>query len=474
MRRTLRPRWNKYLQRAAEVESAKAGVVGAFPSATQTAFLLLEHVENILFGGAAGGGKSSGMLGAALQYADEPGYNAVVFRQKLVDLELPDGLIPRSHEWLTGTDAHWNGSKREWTFPAGNVLRFGYLQHRNDVYNWQGAAAHFYGFEEAGQIDPWCMDYVKSRARRPKVSTIPIRFRYTANPGGIAHEYLYKNFVAMNGVGGYLFVPSLARDNPGLDVRDYLARLEAMTDPVLRKQLKDGDWTAVDRSNALVKEWTKELAALQTRQDARPQWYTPYLAGDIGSRDLTVWLLGYWDFPTATLHVVAELVLRDPSTDDIGTGLEKLTKDTFPGMEIRGFSDVDYRLIKDLRAYGIKLQATAKDDALGARNLTRSWIGKGRIVVSPNCPVLLKTLESGVWNNLRTDYVRTEETGHADPWDTLVYMVRNVATGLNPEPPKDDKPDRPSWLEQQQRPGAPRPVPAGLQAFADAHKKRRK
>jgi len=76
-------------------------------TAKQTAFLLLPHLE-AFYGGAAGGGKSFALLMAALQYADIPGYAAILFRRTYSDLALPGALMDVAANWLRGTDARWH------------------------------------------------------------------------------------------------------------------------------------------------------------------------------------------------------------------------------------------------------------------------------------------------------------------------------------------------------------------------------
>ena len=58
------------------------------PSINQKVFLRTNSLE-ALFGGAAGGGKSSALLMSALQYVDVPGYSAILFRRTFADLSLP-------------------------------------------------------------------------------------------------------------------------------------------------------------------------------------------------------------------------------------------------------------------------------------------------------------------------------------------------------------------------------------------------
>lgn len=101
------------------------------PTPRQEAFLRLRQLE-VLFGGAAGGGKSIALLIAALQYGDVPGYHALLLRPSLTEFELPGGLIEIAHDWLASSKAQWSGEGRTWRFPGpgrtgsgGASLRFG-------------------------------------------------------------------------------------------------------------------------------------------------------------------------------------------------------------------------------------------------------------------------------------------------------------------------------------------------------------
>jgi hypothetical protein len=120
------------------------------PSPHQAAFLLVPHRE-AFYGGAAGGGKSIALLMGALQYVEHPGYNALILRKTFADLNQPEALIDISKEWLSNTDAKWNSSEHQWTFPSGAVLKFGHLEHEDDKLKYQGAAYHFVGFDELTQ-----------------------------------------------------------------------------------------------------------------------------------------------------------------------------------------------------------------------------------------------------------------------------------------------------------------------------------
>ena len=121
----------------------------------QTAFLLVPNKE-VLYGGAAGGGKSWGLLGAASQYLDVPGYSALILRQTYKDLALPDALMDVAYQWWGNTAAKYNSKIYTWRFPtegADATLNFGYLETENHKYQYQGAAFHFVGFDELTQFE---------------------------------------------------------------------------------------------------------------------------------------------------------------------------------------------------------------------------------------------------------------------------------------------------------------------------------
>jgi hypothetical protein len=117
------------------------------PTFKQMAFLILPQIE-ALYGGQPAGGKSDALLMGALQYADVPGYAALLLRRTYADLSLPGALMDRAHSWLGGTDARWHEQSKTWTFPSGATLNFGYLETENDKYRYRGPEFQFIGFDE--------------------------------------------------------------------------------------------------------------------------------------------------------------------------------------------------------------------------------------------------------------------------------------------------------------------------------------
>lgn len=210
------------------------------PTDKQAFFLLHDHVPEILFGGAAGGGKSDALLMAALQYVHVPGYAALLLRRTYPDLALPGAIMDRAHEWLQGTDAQWHEKEKTWVFPSGATLTFGYLDGPRDHFRYQGAEFQFIGFDELTQFKEQQYLYLHSRLRRLAELDVPIRMRAASNPGDIGHEWVKARFVVSTDPSR-MFIPATLDDNPYLDRETYIESLQKL-DPVTREQLLAGNW----------------------------------------------------------------------------------------------------------------------------------------------------------------------------------------------------------------------------------------
>lgn len=211
------------------------------PSLTQKVFLRTYALE-ALFGGAAGGGKSSALLMAAMQYVDVPGYSAILFRRTFADLSLPGALMDRFKDWIAPhDDIHWNANSYVATFPSGARISFGYLNNQNDYLRYKGSEFQFIGMDEVTEIRESDYRYLFSRLRRPAngpLSQVPLRMRAASNP---APNWVRQRFIVEGLSSNRIFVPSKLTDNPGIDAESYRQALSAL-DPVERRRLEEGDW----------------------------------------------------------------------------------------------------------------------------------------------------------------------------------------------------------------------------------------
>lgn len=246
--------WNKVLQYLKPKEPLYCPEEA---SITQNVFLRTYSIE-ALFGGAAGGGKSSALLMAALQYVDVPGYSAILFRKTYADLALPGALMDRFRSWISNYDeVHWNNNTYVATFPSGARISFGYLNNTNDYLRYKGSEFQFIGMDEVTEIRESDYRYLFSRLRRPAsgpLSEVPLRMRAASNP---APNWVRQRFIVEGKDHERIFVPSKLTDNPGIDADSYRQALSAL-DPIERRRLEMGDWwattlgTLFDRTNFIV------------------------------------------------------------------------------------------------------------------------------------------------------------------------------------------------------------------------------
>lgn len=142
------------------------------PHPPQQAFLLLSFIAEVFYGGAAGGGKSDAGLMGSLQFADVPGYSALIIRRSYSDLALPGAIMSRAEEWLTGTGAVKKDKGKLWEFPTNDprrpaTLQFGYANTHADVFRYQGAEFQSIFVDELTHFEERTYRYLFSRLRGP-------------------------------------------------------------------------------------------------------------------------------------------------------------------------------------------------------------------------------------------------------------------------------------------------------------------
>lgn len=253
------------------------------PTPKQRAFLLMNDTKEILYGGAAGGGKSVAQLMGALQFVDIPGYSAILFRKTYADLSLPGALIDMSKQWLMpfvrSGEIRWSEKDKRYDFPSGASLSFGYLESDNDCYRYQGAEFQYIGMDECTHISPVNYRYLFSRLRKTKELQVPLRFRATANPGGEYGEYYYQRFFVEGKENNRIFIPAGLDDNPFLDAEAYKESL-AELDPIERERLLNGNWEIKASGDMLNRHWFQIVPADSVPVNAKRVRYWDMAATD--------------------------------------------------------------------------------------------------------------------------------------------------------------------------------------------------
>lgn len=394
------------------------------PHPKQAEFLA-NNERDVLFGGAAGGGKSDALLMAALQYVDVPGYSALVVRRTFKDLNQPGAIMDRAQEWLRGTSAKWNNNDHRFTFPSGAVLTFGYLDSRRDIDQYQGAEYQFAGVDELTQMPEQWARYLFSRLRKPKegpLAKVPLRFRGATNPGGIGHEWVRKRYVDKTTRTG-TFIPSFLEDNPSLDRNEYLQSL-AELDATTRAQLRDGVWVRSD--GGLVYRYNSDT--IWAHDVVRDGAWKYLLAEDYGFTDALAKVVYGWRPHDPVAYVVhVEKHEKMTPTESAERTRELETKYKFTTI-VGDMGGLGKGYIEEARRrYGLPIEAAEKNNKLGYVKLMNDAVNEGRVrlLVGSYGEVLLREWDELPW----ADDGRTAEAPGFDNHaaDAALYGWRRVS-----------------------------------------------
>ncbi len=238
---------------------AKDGEVAWKPQeGPQSAAIRAAFVDELFYGGAAGGGKSDFLLGDFLQDVFQgAAWQGVLFRRSYPAL---DELVHRSHQIFPFTGAKWKAGAYQWVWPNGAMLRFRHMENVFDFTKYLGHSWSWIGFDELPEWeDLACYNRTKSRLRGVAKHK---RMRSTGNPGGPGHHAVQAYFGIPDeplGLGNIevirdedtamsrMFIPARVQDNKILLDSDpsYVSRLKGVGDPELVKAWLEGDWRAL-------------------------------------------------------------------------------------------------------------------------------------------------------------------------------------------------------------------------------------
>jgi hypothetical protein len=236
----------------------------------------------LLFGGAAGGGKTDFLLAdyaaGIPQYGKD--WRGILFRKTYPELE---EVILRAKELYLPIEAEYHEQKKTFTFPNRAFLRLRSLDHESDVEHYQGHQYTWVGFDELGNYATdfqWV--YMSSRAR--SASGAKCYLRGTANPGGVGHAWIKNRFI--NGFEPekiykdaegitHCFIPSKLEDNQILmrNDPDYEKRLNRLPEH-LRRALREGDWDVI--AGQYFDEWRRERHVIKPFALTQGSWYKFY------------------------------------------------------------------------------------------------------------------------------------------------------------------------------------------------------
>lgn len=229
--------------------------------------------DEVLYGGAAGGGKSDALLIDLIRTCvQHPGARTLYVRRKYTDMNQPGACIDRSKRLLAGT-ANYNESNHRWTFDGGSFLQFKQVLHDSDLDDVQGAQIDRLAVDELTQLPEKHYDFLRTRVRAT-VPGIQTGVRCGSNPGGRGHGWVRRRwvkaapwntpFTVTEQIDGHTvtrtlrFIPARLEDNQALMERDptYINKLLSQTE-VQRRMFYHGDWDVAE--GMAFGEWRDEL-----------------------------------------------------------------------------------------------------------------------------------------------------------------------------------------------------------------------
>ena len=410
----------------------------------QTEFLAAPE-RDVLYGGAAGGGKSYAMLVDPLRYAHKKAHRALILRRSMPELR---ELIDKSRELYPQAypGCKFKEVEKLWNFPSGAKIEFGFLERDADVYRYQGQAYSWIGFDEITHLPTeFAWNYLGSRLRTTD-SSIETYLRCTANPGGVGAQWVKKryvnpvdhntSFVGKDGLSRR-FIPASLVDNPYLaeDGR-YEEMLKALP-PVQRKQLLEGNWDVAE--GAAFVEFDPDVHIIEP-------FYIPSIwervkGIDYGYASESCCLWGAVDRSDGTLVIYRELYRKNLTGLALGRIITEMElEDPFSvqgGLDTAAWARTGTTgptVGETLQQLGHNLRRADKNRIQGKIQIHEYLRvrnnGRPQLQILNTCPNLIRELQSIPLSKTKPEDVDTNASDHA--YDALRYLIMSRPRISNP------------------------------------------
>ena len=401
----------------------------------QTDFLAADE-KDVLYGGAAGGGKSYAMLVDPLRYAHKKAHRALILRRSMPELR---EMIDKSRELYPQAfpGAKFREVEKLWNFPSGAKIEFGFLERDADVYRYQGQAYSWIGFDEITHLPTeFSWNYLASRLRTtdPEIKTY---LRCTANPGGVGSQWVKKRYVDSNdynksfvGHDGLTrkFIPAKLADNPYLAEDGVYEQMLKSLPPTQRQQLLEGNWDVAE--GAAFTEFDPKVHVITPF--ALPLHWERTKGIDYGYASESCCLWGTIDINDGTLIIYRELYRKGLTGEELATIITDMeTEDPF---SVAGVLDTAAwantgttgpTVGESLVRAGHKLRRADKNRVQGKVQIHEflkvQENGRPRLQIFNTCPNLIRELQSIPLSKNNPEDVDTHASDHA--YDALRYMI---------------------------------------------------
>jgi len=393
------------------------------------------NVFEVLYGGAAGGGKTDSLLMEGLRQAHKKHYRAIIFRRTYPELQ---EVIDRSLELFPRVypGAKWNEQKKRWVFPSGAMYHFGAMEHEKDKYKYQGREYQYIAFDELTQFTETQYTYLHSRCRTAH-KDIRCYIRASSNPGGEGHGWVKERFVDH---GPYnvvtdpktgltrCFIPSRVYDNKVLMDNDpmYIKRLESLPEDD-RRALLEGDWDVY--AGQYFREFRKEKDGQEWHvitPFAIPEYWKRFRSIDWGYNDPCA---VYWHAvgPDKRVYTYRELYINRTIASDVAKKIVELSRGediaytvASPDMwQKRGTKDVQLgeSIADAFQQSGVRLRK-ADNDRINGWTRMREFLatapdGKPYWQIFSTCRNLIRTLPTLIHDENKVEDVSDACEDHA-------------------------------------------------------------
>ena len=401
----------------------------------QTDFLAASE-RDVLYGGAAGGGKSYAMLVDPLRYAHKKAHRALILRRSMPELR---ELIDKSRELYPQAfpGCKFKEVEKIWYFPSGAKVEFGFLERDADVYRYQGQAYSWIGFDEITHLPTeFSWNYLASRLRTTDPS-IKTYLRCTANPGGIGAHWVKKRYInevepntSFVGNDGLTrkFIPARLQDNPYLSKDGNYEQMLKSLPPTQRRQLLEGNWDIVE--GAAFTEFDPQVHVISPFE--LPLGWERVKGIDYGYAAESACLWGIVDRSDGTLIIYRELYRKGLTGADLGSIITDMEREE--PLSIQGVLDTSAwartgttgpTVGETLLQMGHKLRRADKNRIQGKvqihEYLRVQTSGRPRLQIFNTCPNLIRELQSIPLSKNNPEDVDTNASDHA--YDALRYLI---------------------------------------------------
>lgn len=347
----------------------------------------------------------------------------------------------------------WKENSKMYVFPNGSQIQFAGTDNGSHE-NLRGGHADLCIVDEAGFCDH--LGYVINDILAPTTDTTNGKVILISTPSKSPNHEFITDFVKPLMATGNILKLTI-HDNPMISdkKKEEIAKRfpQGKKDPgYLREYMCE---ILEDDDAKVIPEFTESKRDIIIREHKRPPYYDAYVSGDVGFRDLTVYLFAYWDFLQAKLVIEDELVLEGPTTQEVADGIKAKEATVFrddygdPKSVYLRVMDNDLIMINDLqRLHGLNFVPTQKDNLEAQVNHLRMMVANGQIAINPKCKHLIYHLTAATWDKNKKKFSHLPNSsdqkikgGHADALASAIYLVRNIVKSKNPYPEGYNIPD---------------------------------